>query len=348
MGLIHNIRVKGFTILRSRFYKKFMARMYGWGASVVILGALFKINHYPYADEFLLVGLSVEALIFFLSAFEAPHVEPDWSIVYPELIEFYHGDGIGKINEIRRPTQQLDALLKNANIDEKIISRLGEGLNKLGDTTSQLGDLTNAAVASNNYAENIQAATESATDLNNAYKKTSESLYHSAEASQQHSEKLGEAAKNSAELAGVYRDTSEALKSELNATTEFSEHIKSASKSAKELADKYKASTEKIVQSADALDFSGIEGNSYNEELRKISDTLSSLNNLYQKQLESSNQQIESSVQLQETMNNFLANLMDSADKMITYKHNMDQLNEKMAALNEVYSNMLNAMTVKK
>ena len=58
------------NIANSKFYKWLMPYLYGWGASLVILGALFKINHYPYANEMLLVGMSIEALIFFMSAFE--------------------------------------------------------------------------------------------------------------------------------------------------------------------------------------------------------------------------------------------------------------------------------------
>jgi len=73
------------TFVRRRGFRNFMAKLYGWGASVVILGALFKINHYPYANEMLVVGLGTEAIIFFFSAFEPPYVEPDWSLVYPEL-----------------------------------------------------------------------------------------------------------------------------------------------------------------------------------------------------------------------------------------------------------------------
>ena len=78
-------------LVQSKRYKRFMAYVYGWGASVVLLGALFKINHYPYASEMLLVGLSVEALIFFLSAFEPLHEQYDWSLVYPELAAAYQG-----------------------------------------------------------------------------------------------------------------------------------------------------------------------------------------------------------------------------------------------------------------
>ena len=66
-------------------YKTIMPKVYGIGAAVVIIGALFKILHYEGADQMLFIGLTTEAIIFFLSAFEPPHQEPDWSKVYPEL-----------------------------------------------------------------------------------------------------------------------------------------------------------------------------------------------------------------------------------------------------------------------
>ena len=68
----------------SKKWKQFMAKLYGWGASVVIIGALFKIQHYPGAGPMLVLGLGTEAVIFFFSAFEPPHEDPDWSLVYPQ------------------------------------------------------------------------------------------------------------------------------------------------------------------------------------------------------------------------------------------------------------------------
>ena len=58
------------NITEAKWYKKMMPKLYGWGAAVVILGALFKIEHLPFASEMLIVGLSLEAIIFFFSAFE--------------------------------------------------------------------------------------------------------------------------------------------------------------------------------------------------------------------------------------------------------------------------------------
>ena len=72
-------------------FKEFMSKLYGFGAAIVIIGALFKIEHMPFASEMLIIGLSTEALIFFFSALEPPaHSEPDWSLVHPELR--YEGD----------------------------------------------------------------------------------------------------------------------------------------------------------------------------------------------------------------------------------------------------------------
>ena len=68
-------------------YKNLMAKVYGIGAAIVIVGALFKIIHLKFANELLIVGLLTEAGIFFLSAFEKPHVDYDWSLVYPELAQ---------------------------------------------------------------------------------------------------------------------------------------------------------------------------------------------------------------------------------------------------------------------
>ena len=74
-------------------FKNFMTKLYGLGAAVVIMGALFKILHLPFADLMLIIGLTTEAVIFAISAFEAPVKEYDWSLVYPE---FEGGESSGK------------------------------------------------------------------------------------------------------------------------------------------------------------------------------------------------------------------------------------------------------------
>ncbi len=344
MGLRQNLRTKGYIAVRGKYYKKFLARLYGIGASVVILGALFKINHYAYADEMLLVGLGTEAIIFFFSAFEPPHVEPDWSLVYPELEAFYIGDGIGKRTKKENYTQQLDTLLKDANVDAQMIDSLASGLRNLSDHTAKIKDVSNASLATNEYVDKMRTATSSMNDLSDVYKKTSDTLGREVQVNDEFSSNVKQASYQVSELTKSYSNVNESLKADASSVQAFSETVKDANDSAKGLADNYKKSSEMITKSAEALDFSDVEGSLYNEQLKKISETMSSLNQLYEMQLQSSNQQVESSAKLHETMNQFLTNLSDSADKMIDYKNNMDELNQKMAALNNVYGGMLSAM----
>jgi len=117
----------------NRYYKALMPLLYGWGASLVILGALFKINHYPMANEMLLVGMSIEAIIFFFSAFEKPPKEYHWEKAYPGILE--------KPEETRGAVQQLNDIFKEAEIDSKVLSKLGDGMKKLSTSASQMGDV---------------------------------------------------------------------------------------------------------------------------------------------------------------------------------------------------------------
>ncbi|MFM7746905.1 MAG: gliding motility protein GldL, partial [Bacteroidota bacterium] len=91
--------------LQSKKGKVTLNYLYGWGASVVIIGALFKIRHLAFADFFLTLGLGTEALIFFVSGFEPPAEETDWSLVYPELAG----------GEAKAPPATLGAMMREAN-----------------------------------------------------------------------------------------------------------------------------------------------------------------------------------------------------------------------------------------
>src|SRR3954469_23786985 len=100
-------------------WKSFMAKLYGFGAAIVIVGAMFKIMHWPGAGPMLVVGLSTEAVIFFFSAFEPPHEEVDWSLVYPELAGMHDEEGAEQkvIEEDKGSlTEQLDNMLEEAKI----------------------------------------------------------------------------------------------------------------------------------------------------------------------------------------------------------------------------------------
>ncbi|HQX28602.1 MAG: gliding motility protein GldL [Flavobacteriales bacterium] len=154
-----------------------MAKLYGIGAAVVIIGALFKIQHWPMASFFLIIGLSTEAVIFFFSAFEPPHEDPDWSLVYPELAtgETAEGDDFKKEDQ-RSITEQLDGMLEGAKIEPELIASLGEGMRSLSDQARSMGEITGAASATNEYASSLKDASQKVSTLSDSYAKASESL----------------------------------------------------------------------------------------------------------------------------------------------------------------------------
>jgi hypothetical protein len=158
------------NIVRSKGYKQFMAKLYGIGASVVILGALFKINHYPGANLMLIFGLGTEAIIFFFSAWEPLHVEYDWSLVYPELGGMLEEDfKKGKQKKTTTVTQELDKMLADAKIGPELIDSLGQGLRNLSETASSLVTVTDAAKVSEAYASTLKSSAEKLASLNAIY-----------------------------------------------------------------------------------------------------------------------------------------------------------------------------------
>ncbi len=336
------------TFVRRRGFRNFMSKLYGWGASVVILGALFKINHYPGANEMLIVGLGTEAIIFFFSAFEPPYVEPDWSLVYPELGGLYHGEVVpGESKKGKKPTQELDDLLKQSNIDKQLIDRLGEGLKRLSDNTSKLSDITDAAGATNEFVTRVKGASKSAENLTKSYDLTSETLQKDAGASAAYINSLKNAGENVVNLSNTYKEASDILKNDITVTKEFTNSMKGAMQSANSLAEQYAKSAEALSLSAKQLDFTAVDGKSYNEKLQLISNKLSALNSVYELQLQSSNEQIQSANKVRETMSELLKNLKESSDSMAVYKDQMNLLTQRISSLNDVYGGMLTAMSGK-
>ena len=114
---------------KSKSGKKLMNMVYGLGAAVVIVGALFKIMHWPYGNEMLIVGLLTEAAVFVVSAFESVDEDLDWSLVYPELAG---GQTKGKKEAPKDAegllSQKLDSMLKEAKIDGELMASLGSSI----------------------------------------------------------------------------------------------------------------------------------------------------------------------------------------------------------------------------
>ena len=179
-------------------FKNFMAKLYGIGAAIVILGALFKILHLKGADQMLIIGLTTEAVIFFISAFEAPAKDYDWSLIYPELSIDEEGSGNGPRGTV---TQELDKMMAEAKIGPELIDSLSDGMRKLSDTAASLNNAADAAGASVAYSEQLTEAAKSMEALNALYSVQLENSTNQMEMQNNLMEKLGSAGQQSEALA---------------------------------------------------------------------------------------------------------------------------------------------------
>ncbi|MGM0636344.1 MAG: gliding motility protein GldL [Bacteroidota bacterium] len=193
--------------------KKIMNMVYGLGAAIVILGALFKIMHWPFGNEMLIAGLVTEALVFTVSAFEPVDSELDWSKVYPELAEDTSAPAkAGKKGIKEQPkdeqgllSKKLDEMLKEAKIDSKLMSSLGESIKNFEGAAKGIAPTADAMTSQKKYSEEMTLAAKQMESLNNLYKVQVESATKQAEINQA-----------VADNAGKLKDQMESLTANLN------------------------------------------------------------------------------------------------------------------------------------
>ncbi len=291
-----------------------MGYVYGWGAAVVMVGALFKIQHYPGAGPMLVIGLLTEAVIFFLSAFEPPHEEVDWSLVYPELAGVEDNLNISDrktaVNNKKSALEKFDAMIENAEITPDLFQKLGSGLKNLNDTAAKLHDVSDATVATNNYVANFEKASEKVASFANVYGSSAEKLNIQAD-------KLASTYEKSAEMVGS---------------------------SGQSLSDVYRKLTDSMSRE---LEVSVSGGKSYVEQLDIMNKNLTALNAVYELQLQGTNKQFEASKTLYSGLDEIMANLKQSAEDTKRYREEISKLSHNLSAMNTVYGNMLTAMNFK-
>lgn len=253
----------------SKAWKNFMAKLYGIGAAVVIMGALFKIMHWPGAGPMLVVGLTTEAIIFIFSAFEPIHEDPNWELVYPELAlghsdELDHdalatssrGGGTGI-------TDQLDKMLEEAKIDGELLTRLGDGMRTLGDNAAQLKGVTSAAAATDSYVDSLQAASDKVSKLSESYEAASASISgmtSSQEEGQSFGEQMQKVSKNLSALNNVYELQLKGSSAHLEATEKFQGQV-----------------TDMMKNLSDSVEDTRL----YKENMSMLSQNLTDLNGVY-------------------------------------------------------------------
>jgi gliding motility-associated protein GldL len=312
-------------LVQSSGWKNFIAKLYGLGASVVIVGALFKIQHWPLAGTMLTIGLLTESVIFFFSAFEPLHEEVDWSLVYPELAGIpedetpelaaqgggysggvagggggYGGGGYGGTGTGTgrggggggggyggagvAALAKFDEMLEKAEISPELFQKLGVGMKKLGESTANMNTMGDIAAASSKYMNTVNNATDSLGHLSESYQSTAKLIN---------------------ETSSTYRNM------------------------------------------ADSFSVIEVGGKSYQQQLESLNKNLSALNAVYELQRKGADDHIKESENLYKGIQGVIKDLASSADDTKKYREQITKLNDNLSALNNVYGNMLAAMNVK-
>ena len=297
-----------------------MAKMYGIGASIVIMGALFKIQHWPGAGIMLTVGLSVEAMIFFFSAFEPLHEDLDWTLVYPELAGMQEDPEMTPVRQHSRAQQlpaeaysggngggsaaltKFDQMIQNAEITPELFERLGQGLKNLNLTTSKLADISDASLATNEYVSNLKGAALSVSSLNESFESSTRNLKGNVD-----------------HLSESYRKNADIIE---NSTSQLS--------------GSYNSLNESVSQSKASI----------GENLGNLNKNLSALNAVYELQLQSNNDHLKGSQALYSDLGRITGTLKTSVQETEKYKEEISKLSQNLSELNSIYGNMLSAMSI--
>ena len=210
----------------------------GFGAAIVIVGAMFKIMHWPGASVMLVAGLSTEAALFIMGAFEEPHMETDWGLVYPELAIDHTADDsaieegdskAAKTSGTDDPiAQKLDEMLMDANIGSELVTSLGDGLRSFSVTAKNLNDVGDAGSATGEFVDSIKGASANVSKLSSSYSDASEKLTDLVQIEGQgvsYGEQLTHMTKNLSELNAVYEQQIAANNDSTKLSSEITKNI---------------------------------------------------------------------------------------------------------------------------
>jgi gliding motility-associated protein GldL len=277
-------------IVQSSGWKTFIAKLYGLGASVVIVGALFKIQHWPAAGTMLTIGLLTEAVIFFFSAFEPLHEEVDWSLVYPELAGMpeeeaaelgshagrYHGavSGGGGGGVGSAALAKFDEMLEKSEITPELFQNLGAGMRKLSEATTNMNAMGDVSAASSKYMNTINTANDSLGKLSDSYQATTKVINES-----------GSVYRNMADSFSVIEVGGKSYQQQLEVLNKNLSALNAVYELQRKGADEHVRESEILHKGIQTmmqnLTESAGDTKRYREQITKLNDNLSALNNVY-------------------------------------------------------------------
>ncbi|MCZ4225008.1 gliding motility protein GldL [Pedobacter rhodius] len=249
-----------------------------WGASIVIIGALFKILHIGgiLGNYMIGIGLGVESVLFFLTGFFPPEPEPAWERVYPELRADFNGElptaTTRPVASVAAPTSAaLDKMLADAKVGPELIESLGNGLRTFGDKVASISNVADASLATNEFTGKVKTASAGFDNLSASFEKATANLKAMGESnvdSQAYHDQVNNLAKNLSALNAVY---------ELE-LQDSSAHLKSMNKFYSNLSLTMQNFNESMEDSKQ-----------FKEEVNKLAKNLSSLNAIYGNMLSAMN-----------------------------------------------------------
>jgi len=263
------------TLVAGKTFKKLMTKIYGWGASIVIIGTLFKIQHLPGAGFFLASGLITESIIFFFSAFER---EDEPVKVYPEIINnnenkevegsSYEGNqrqAIGYSSDGGYSSSlalaKFDEMLEKAEITPEMLQMLGLGMKKLGETTEKMNSMGDVSAASKQYMRTIKAADESLEKLAKSYENT--------------------ITKVTSKTSFKYKSISDSLSVINEQTISYQQQLELLNKNLSDLNAIYSQQKKGAYEYLKDMTEAEVESNKYRKEIKELNENLSTLNSFY-------------------------------------------------------------------
>ena len=247
-----------------------------WGATVVIIGLMFKILHWKGGEMMIAAGLITEAILFFVMGFQSEPKDPEWSRVYPELDEDYDGElpkaSARQVQSSASSTAALDKMMEDAKIGPDLIESLGTGLRTFGDKVANISNMADASGATNEFTAKVKTASQKFDGLSVAFDKATGSLSEMAETnidSRAYHEQVNNLAKNLSALNAVY---------ELE-LQDSSAHLKSMNKFYQNLS----ATMQNFNESME-------DSKMFKDEVGRLAKNLSSLNSIYGNMLSAMNQ----------------------------------------------------------
>ena len=318
-------------LFRTKRWKTFMGYVYGWGASIVMIGALFKLQHWQYAGLLLTVGLITEAFIIFLSAFDPPIEMPEWSKVYPELRDDYE---VIELEDYQRKGKNgFNQLINGSEFSPELLDKVGQSLNNLSNAANGISDISSATLATDMYVRNLSSASESMLSFAEINNRANETVNASVE-------KLVQS------YAVASQQLSSTGKSSIEKINQSSEDFSlKLSEAGRKLVDTVNGASGKFTAELANV---GEGTKAYSNNLEKLNQNISALNQTFEMQLKGTKNQFEASQKFSSDLTQMNEILASSVSELQKYRQNAEQLNKNLEALNTIYGNMLGALNYKK